>query len=134
MSELLCRYGHIKVITSTGDCKECRRLRAAARSKTPAGILQTKKDKAKEHGRDWTISDDYFHGQMVLPCFVVGCCDKVTGLDRIDSSKGYIDDNVRPSCMYHNKMKSDMTDAATYLKALQWVRWYEALLASVVPS
>lgn len=61
-------------------------------------------------------------------CFVDGCNRRVSGLDRIDSGKGYILSNVRPSCERHNEMKNDMSDEETYHLAKEFVRWYEKRL------
>ena len=60
-------------------------------------------------------------------CFVTPCNDRVTGLDRIDSSKGYVLDNVRPSCERHNQMKNDMTDEQCYQKMKEFINWYDSL-------
>jgi hypothetical protein len=54
---------------------------------------------------------------LSLPCAYCGEV-QATGLDRIDSSIGYLMDNVVPACSTCNKMKNDMT--LTEFKA--WTR------------
>ena len=46
---------------------------------------------------------------MQEPCSYCGSEDSYSGLDRIDSSKGYIEDNVTACCATCNKAKSTLT-------------------------
>lgn len=46
-----------------------------------------------------------------LPCVFCGKVKPLRSIDRIDSRRGYMPDNVQPACVDHNLMKSDHTDA-----------------------
>ena len=83
---------------------------------TPEGKFASYKGCAKKYKREWKLTLEEFRTLYMGTCFVTPCNDRVTGLDRIDSSKGYVLDNVRPSCERHNQMKNDMTDEQCYQK------------------
>ena len=85
------------------------------------------KRNAKKKERSFEITFEQFELLLQKSCFVAGCSRQVTGLDRIDSSTGYILNNVRPSCVRHNVMKSDMLDNEAYQVAKDFVTWYESL-------
>ena len=63
---------------------------------------------AKRRGYVWELTLEEFACLADQPC---SYCDRVTvhggcGLDRLDSTKGYILDNVAPSCRECNRIKS----------------------------
>lgn len=93
--------------------------------RTPKGRFTTAKSGAKQRNRVFTLTEEQFIALIAANCFVSTCKEEVTGLDRTDSSKGYILSNVRASCEYHNKMKSDLTDREFYTRAKEVVLWYE---------
>lgn len=125
----LCPLGHDTSIVgrSHGGCNECSRLKKEAYKLTIKGRFTQNKFCAKQNGHSWKISIEEY---KLLPsfCFVIGCPDSVSGLDRIDCSKGYLIGNVRPACSRHNEMRNDMSDVELYRKAKEIVAWYESLL------
>jgi hypothetical protein len=64
----------------------------------------------------WTISYAQFLLLVDKPCFYCGLTVEKhgTGLDRIDSSIGYLFENVRPCCKRCNQAKSDMPEKEFY--------------------
>lgn len=87
------------------------------------GILATYKDGAKSRNIEWNLSNDDFVKLVTSNCIYCGAApnirDKyskyykinipVTGIDRINSSKGYTVDNCVPCCSMCNKMKLNYT-------------------------
>ena len=94
--------------------------------KTPKGRFIAARASAKVRKIYFRISLQNYSRLIQQSCFVTNCFNKVTGLDRIDSSKGYRISNVRPSCHRHNSMMNDMTDRETYKKAKEFVVWFES--------
>src|ERR1035437_6791120 len=112
-----------------GMCKECAKLDCAARKltnpnyfanwyqankdtvkiaqdeygSTTKGFFVARKAGAKARGFEWKLSETQFSYLVSESCFVTGCADEVTGLDRLDCLKGYTFDNVRASCERHNE-------------------------------
>lgn len=84
------------------------------------------KANAKSRGLVLEITREQYGQLLQKPCFVQGCVDVVTGVDRQDNSAGYTTLNVRPACGVHNEMKMDRTDAQFYAKCKEVVIWYEA--------
>lgn len=86
-------------------------------------LLRDYKRNAREHGRIWELSvtraQELFSGPCVycgLPPATVKRAGAATqswftynGIDRIDSSRGYVDDNVVSCCPDCNRAKLDMS-------------------------
>jgi hypothetical protein len=68
---------------------------------------------AKDRGLEATITLDEYKALQSQPCFY--CQGQLpiqgSGLDRIDSSIGYVSGNVRPCCKSCNYAKSDLTES-----------------------
>lgn len=80
---------------------------------------------ARERGYVFELTKDVFFKKIIEPCFY--CGDEgnnkrlsnrrkewetpfyYTGLDRVDSKKGYTEDNVVPCCIVCNRMKRDLS-------------------------
>lgn len=71
-------------------------------------------------GRKWEISDDVFYKLIASPCDYCGTSNSNTarrrghyfsynGLDRVDDSKGYTEDNVVPCCRTCNFAKRGLS-------------------------
>ena len=92
------------------------------------------KRQAKDRKLEFEITYDFFMSIASLPCFYCGDNSKsnykspkakndweevfrYTGIDRIDSSRGYYNDNVQPCCKYCNRSKSDRTEKDFY----EWI-------------
>lgn len=89
-----------------------------------ARVLGSYKGGAKSRGIDWELTDQEFYSMIELPC--VYCGDSktslmngavewhpvfmYTGLDRIDSSKGYSSGNIQPCCKWCNYAKRDRSE------------------------
>jgi hypothetical protein len=67
------------------------------------------KSKSKRKNRDFVLSPEEFEEIISLPCFYCGTKDVVRGIDRTDSNKGYVIDNVSSCCFPCNRAKSTMT-------------------------
>lgn len=58
--------------------------------------------------KEITISEDVFNEMLKHPCMY--CGEKVIGLDRIDSKKGYTFMNCQPCCQHCNRVKWTYSD------------------------
>lgn len=70
---------------------------------------------AKTRGIFFDLTYEEFVKVFIQPCFVTKCARTVTGLDRIDSSIGYLINNVRAACKDHNTLKMYRSDEETYV-------------------
>ena len=87
-------------------------------------FLKTKNGARARHISFFLTEEEYIL-LRTKSCFVVNCARIVTGLDRIDSNKGYAIDNSRPSCERHNEIKNDMSDEETYQLCKEYISWFE---------
>lgn len=71
--------------------------------KTPRGRLSTVKASSKTRGIDYFLTDDEALVILSTPCFYCGSPE--VGIDRIDSSKGYLLSNCTSCCAMCNYMK-----------------------------
>jgi hypothetical protein len=67
------------------------------------------KRRMKKMGLTVEITKDDFNFLMHQPCSYCGKIYKINSVDRIDSKKGYLKDNVQPICYRCNIMKSNLT-------------------------
>lgn len=90
-------------------------------------LLRSYKNGAKQRGFSFLLSEDEFFSVVTADCAYCGVPAssikrqekntddwgdfKYTGIDRIDSSKGYEPGNVRPCCGTCNKMKLDLPES-----------------------
>lgn len=74
-------------------------------SRTPEGRYKTYKASAKKRGFLFDISQDEFISFIGKSCFY--CGEIALGIDRIDSSLGYINGNIVSCCKDCNWMKSN---------------------------
>jgi hypothetical protein len=68
-----------------------------------------------KNGYELGITKEFYESIRRQHCYYcgsgpVGLLFKTGGLDRIDSSKGYVPGNIRPCCKRCNHAKNDMTD------------------------
>lgn len=66
-------------------------------------------DRAKVKGCEFGLTYELFLEAIKMPCVYCGFNDGVVGLDRIDSAKGYLVENIVPCCKVCNYMKLDHT-------------------------
>lgn len=67
------------------------------------------KKRADNKGLDFELTKDYFKDNWGNPCYYCGDTILRIGIDRIDSSKGYIPSNIVICCGGCNLMKRSMT-------------------------
>ncbi len=128
----LCDCGVTKEIPAssvrqglTQSCGCLRRLRTSERRRKASGtairraIFTNYKNTARKEGRCFQLTLDMFTKLTSLPCAYCGALPletrrpgsygacAYTGLDRLDSSKGYTLDNVVPACKACNWLKRD---------------------------
>ena len=92
-------------------------------------IIGRYKSKAKTRNIKWDISKKTFISTIEKPCFYCGIQSSMSlningfnynynGVDRIDSSKDYTNDNIVPCCKNCNMAKSDLKQKDFY----DWVQ------------
>jgi hypothetical protein len=106
-------------------------------------VLSVYQRNAKHNDREFGIPENTFIGLITSPCDYCGqppsqklwqgVADKErqvfrwNGLDRIDSTKGYTEENVVPCCKTCNELKSDKT-REEFLSAIEAIhRWQHAI-------
>ena len=127
------RYGKVKSCGCYG--KEARR----ARTRKPEGVAAFKQlwwaytKEAKNRGKSFTLSEEYFKREIQLPCHYCGSASAnvktparkettgnfiYTGLDRMDNTKGYEIGNVVPCCKPCNFAKG----TRSYSEFQNWIK------------
>ena len=66
-------------------------------------------ERAKQKDSSFGLTFDLFLEVIKMPCVYCGFNDGIVGIDRIDSKKGYEEDNIVPCCKVCNYMKLDHT-------------------------
>jgi hypothetical protein len=78
------------------------------------------KNSAKASGRVFTLSKELFYNLLESDCYYCGDSPsgkaECNGIDRVDNSRGYEEDNVVPCCSICNTAKST-------LPLDEWIRW-----------
>jgi hypothetical protein len=67
------------------------------------------KSKSAKRGLEFTLSEDEYHGYKLGTCYLcgtVGNKECQNGIDRVDSSKGYISSNCKSCCPWCNRFKN----------------------------
>lgn len=60
---------------------------------------------AKQRDIEWKLTDDCVNSLFTSPCYYCNYYDGRTGIDRLDSTQGYISSNVVSCCTVCNQMK-----------------------------
>lgn len=97
---------------------ENREIMFAQQKCRPVTQLHSCKNGAVNRGIEWTISDDDALEMIKSPCFYSGIYEPevhTTGIDRVDSSDGYVKGNVVPCNGFVNIMK-ECLDAWTFVE------------------
>ncbi|MGO8948479.1 MAG: hypothetical protein ACLQUY_12625 [Ktedonobacterales bacterium] len=104
---------------------------AAGANRLPTGasafrqLLILYRKSARERGYAFDLNEDEFRSIIEQPCYYCSALPSRTfpgvkgtngeyvcnGIDRIDSTIGYVKGNVRPSCWICNRAKADMPEA-----------------------
>ena len=118
----VCQKGHAKELNSR--CKECvkeknrqRYVLHANQQKTQAreynlslkGKYTVYKRRAKIKDLEFTLTLEQFASFWQVPCSYCKRAVDTIGIDRIDSSRGYVLDNCASACTRCNVMKLDQT-------------------------
>lgn len=112
------------------DCKTCSKKRQADKQRLSVGtaelnrVLRTYKKHAKLKNLPFLLSRSEFNQLIKLKCEYCGSppkkytdgCER-NGIDRVDSSKGYVVGNVVPCCEMCNRAKLDH-DRQTFV---EWI-------------
>jgi len=107
----ICCHNRIRSV-----CKECgggsicehSSVRSHCVKCRPENVYKIYQNVAIRKKRIFEISLEKFILLIKLPCRF--CGGDGGGLDRIDSSRGYTDDNVQSCCIICNAMKSDLNE------------------------
>lgn len=90
------------------EIREKLRKKAAGWNKTPQGKFTSYKYNAKRHGTDFGLTYDEFVSDFWnATCHYCGDEISGVGIDRKDSSIGYIKGNMVPCCCQCNRAKMD---------------------------
>jgi hypothetical protein len=94
--------------------KEKNRNKSREYLKTPIGKYNAIKTRCKRSEKQFLLTfKQYVNVTKTNLCFY--CSENLpeygSGIDRIDSNKGYVQDNCRPCCTMCNRMKSDYTES-----------------------
>jgi hypothetical protein len=73
--------------------------------RSPAGKLRKIRARAKKKGLDFNLTVEFYKTLWGKPCHYCGIDVEVTGLDRKDNNKGYLQENVVPCCHTCNTIK-----------------------------
>ena len=96
------------------DNKDKLRKKASEYSQTLKGKFASYKAQAKTRKIDFTLTLEEFKLFWQQNCYYCNRSIATVGLDRIDSSIGYIVNNVRPCCARCNRMKLDNAEEQWY--------------------
>ena len=140
-----CDCGNTSLVSSSNlnkgknGVRGCRNCSYAVKTNPWFQVYGLYQRNAKKTGKDFFLSEELFAKLISQPCDYCGQAPsqklwqgthdtgrqefRWNGLDRIDSSKGYTEDNVVPCCKTCNAMKSDKT-REEFLSAIEAIyRW-----------
>lgn len=114
-------------LKNTKRCYDCELVGTEHRSR--AAHLSSYRCTARNRGLEFNLTDEEFFSLTKESCYYCGDIQLVryagegyplSGLDRIDNSKGYTLDNVRPCCRVCNVAKNNMTEEEWLSKVRAW--------------
>lgn len=134
----LCDCGNITVVSGnhlrSGNTKSCGCLRGSSKKddghRSAFNRLYSRyKGRAKERGMPFELSKDEFRNLVVQPCYYCGEEPSqvakrnksrflYSGVDRVNSSKGYIADNCVACCIRCNRKKGAISEDAVIYKII----------------
>jgi len=104
----ICKFHPEAKQYKLGKCSECHKL---VKQANPDGNRYwTSKGNALKRHIEWELSFEQWKAIVSQPCVyrTPDSVNTVIGLDRIDSTLGYLETNVHPCCYKHNQAKSDI--------------------------
>lgn len=116
---VLCDCGTVKVMTSyaiiigrlksCGMCQKNRDRRMPRLQVLRNARLARYKSQAAQRGYTWELSEELFDNLIVAPCFYCSeAPSPFNGIDRVNNSKGYSEENCVSCCRQCNLAKLDM--------------------------
>lgn len=91
-------------------CRRChsvwKNIKRKERKNDPHARFLSLGHSARNRKHEYSITEEYFKIFFNKECAYCGG-DSRGGIDRIDSSKGYIEDNITSCCEVCNRMKMD---------------------------
>ena len=89
-------------------CRDCKKIDGKIRKQSLTGKYQQYQSNAKTAHREFKLTLEQFEEFWNKNCHY--CGDKIVGvgIDRVNSSIGYILENLVPCCFSCNRMKSDI--------------------------
>ena len=90
----------------------------------PEFALKRCKMGAKHRGLEWTLTDEDTVEMMTSPCVYCGVLLEINGIDRVDSSIGYVQSNCVPCCKTCNLMKMCL-DPTTFVERCRHIAGVE---------
>lgn len=146
MARCACSCGNVKILDggniAAGRSRSCGCQKG---SKKPDGEAQLKsifnryKRQAEERNVEFFLTSDEFKSIITKACHYCGTPPvfkqkrglstgiEVTGIDRVDSLKGYFVDNCVPCCITCNRAKSNWT-------LEQFKNWIERLYSKTIKN
>ena len=100
------------------ECKECEKKIANIQTNTPKRRYQFYRYSAKRRNFEFKLTIEEFKKFWQKPCYYCGDEIKTIGLDRIDSNKGYLLNNIVPCCWKCNKFKGNRKDFIKHIKKI----------------
>jgi hypothetical protein len=100
---------HCAAITLYHTEKICSESRLVWCGKNKTPYVTYKKHSADARSLAFELSEDEYYKLRLSPCYLCGHMasqDAQNGIDRIDSSVGYVAGNCAPCCVYCNRMKN----------------------------
>jgi 5-methylcytosine-specific restriction endonuclease McrA len=102
----------------------------AAERRTPSGRFAKLRGVAKLRGIECELSFEHYLQLIAQPCFYCGgkLPEVGHGIDRINSNKGYVEQNVRPCCTQCNLAKNQYTEMEfrEWLERIMKAKWFNS--------
>lgn len=90
--------------------------RRASENRSPRSRLWAARENARRRGIEWRLSDEEALALLdgTQECFWCGA--RAYGIDRLDASRGYVSENVAPSCWPCNRARGATLSREEFLK------------------
>lgn len=147
--EKLVNSGNLRSGQST-NCGCIKNEKSRLRAKKPEGyaagnrVLRDYKQRCIRENRIFNLSEDVFRSMIYSKCHYCGregsntvkrgpksrlLVSNYNGIDRVDSSRGYVEGNCVPCCRTCNSIKRDFSVETFYEKVAILIKWGKDVLA-----
>lgn len=108
-------------------CKDCRHRQKHFDAIEPR--LRQYKASALRRNLGWDLSDEYAKHILKMPCLYCSYSEpnQVNGIDRLDNTRGYTEDNTCSCCSQCNYMKGTLSAEEFISKCICVARMYRYL-------